>query len=260
MPAPNPIEAGTVFGQLTVLRPSKRELHYVCRCSCGTVKDVRKDHLRGGKIVSCGCYKDRAASKRAKAGVMSKANVTHGASRSRAYTAWLSMRQRCNNPNAFAYSDYGGRGIRICKRWDDFANFLADMGQPGKSRTLERIDNNRGYDPENCRWASRREQQNNRRVNRLVKFRGTTRTVAEWSRLTGIHHNTISQRLDKGLPVTVVLSPERVAGPSKLTPDDVRAIRRVTDIPGSVLARGYGVSPANIVAIRQRRSWADLPD
>lgn len=252
------IQQGAVFSQLTVVRPSTRPKYFVCLCECGVRKEVRGDHLRTGKILSCGCFKARTARERALAGVMGD-RVTHGASRTPAYTSWLAMRQRCNNKKSNAYRYYGGRGIRICERWQHFPNFLADMGQPGKGQEIDRINNDGHYEPRNCRWASRSDQQNNRRANRRIKIGGVTRTIAEWSRLSGIHHNTLTQRIDNGYPSGLLLSRKRLVGhPTKLTAKDVRAIRKSKD-GGTILARRYGVSPGNITAIRQRRSWKDLP-
>lgn len=108
------------------------------------------------------------------------------------------MRQRCNNPEVRAYPRYGGRGIAVCARWLSFANFLADMGpRPTPAHTVERIDNNGPYAPENCRWADRTEQANNTRKNRHLTLNGATRTLAEWSRATGIGTHTIGARIDR---------------------------------------------------------------
>lgn len=198
------------YGLLTETVPGQTGKYRSVRCDCGTEKDVRIDHLRGGKVISCGCEAARRASARAHR--MHEANTTHGKSRSRVHNAWLGMKQRCENANHRFYSYYGGRGITVCERWQDFENFLADMGEPGEGETLDRVDNNRGYEPGNCRWASRREQMNNRRVNRTITWKGVTATVAEWSALTGIHYNTIAKRLDAGRPPDEILSYDNFHG------------------------------------------------
>lgn len=113
--------------------------------------------------------------------------------------SWCAMKQRCTNPNHRAYPVYGGRGITVCERWTRFSAFLADLGQPKRGETLDRIDNAKGYAPGNCRWASRSEQQNNRRVNVLVTYKGKTLNLMQWSKLTGIHRNTLDQRRLAGM-------------------------------------------------------------
>lgn len=197
------------FGSLTVVGPDTEgsERYRVCRCDCGTEKRVRLDHLRTGKIVSCGCVKARKASERAH--ILHAASTTHGATGTRAHKIWMSMRQRCNNPNSRFFAYYGGRGIHVCEQWNaSFESFLADMGQPAPDQEIDRIDNDRGYEPGNCRWATRQEQQNNRRVNRFVTYQGETHTISEWSRLTGIHRNTLDLRLASGIPLSEVFTPE----------------------------------------------------
>jgi hypothetical protein len=131
-----------------------------------------------------------------------------GKSRSRVHNVWLGMKQRCFNKNNRFYAYYGARGITIDPRWMDFTNLLADMGEPPEDREIDRIDNDGPYAPWNCRWTTRTEQQNNRRANRTITLDGKTQTISQWSRDTGIHHNTITQRLDAGLSPTQILSPE----------------------------------------------------
>lgn len=115
------------------------------------------------------------------------------------YWAWRSMRQRCNKPSHHAYRDYGGRGISICPRWDDFAKFMEDMGpRPSVRHSLDRIDNDGPYSPENCRWATRQEQSENKRSNRWVDIDGVRRTVTEWCRHSGISEGTAHRRIAWG--------------------------------------------------------------
>lgn len=117
----------------------------------------------------------------------------------RFYNIWVAMRQRCSNPNSTAWANYGGRGIVVCQRWEDFAHFVEDM-YPGYRDDLliERIDNDGPYSPENCRWASRAEQLENRRGTRWITCDGKTQTIAQWSVETGIGERTIRSRLSKG--------------------------------------------------------------
>lgn len=124
------------------------------------------------------------------------------------YIIWRNMRGRCSNPGNNRYATYGARGISVCERWDrDFLNFLEDMGRrPSPKHSLERIDNDQGYFPENCRWATRKEQARNRRSSRFLDFNGQTRTSAEWSELTGISQGTLHARLKSGWPVERALT------------------------------------------------------
>lgn len=195
------------FGLLTVLSVDEADRKYrLCSCDCGTQKRVRIDHLRLGKTLSCGCEHARRSS--ARAGNMHRANITHGKTKSRAYSIWCSMRQRCNNENFKYFPYYGGRGIKVHDEWNaSFEAFLRDMGEPPMGYEIDRIDNNGHYEPGNCRWATRAEQQNNRRVNRFITHNGETLTIAEWSRRTGISRNTIDQRLAANWSIDRVLAP-----------------------------------------------------
>jgi hypothetical protein len=128
---------------------------WLCRCECGRESKVTTKSLRGRHVVSCGCF--RLEILRTKA-------ITHGMSKTNIYHRYCSMIDRCCNPRAEKYQFYGGRGIRICKRWrNSFSNFLKDMGLPPVGTSLDRIDVNGNYEPSNCRWATRSQQMKNRR-------------------------------------------------------------------------------------------------
>lgn len=117
------------------------------------------------------------------------------------YNLWKAMRMRCLSPKVKAYDSYGGRGIRICERWDSFENFVADMGPRPEGMTLERKDNDGNYEPANCVWASRTNQANNRRSNRIVEYAGERLTLAELSRKFGIPYGRLYMRLSRGVSI-----------------------------------------------------------
>lgn len=183
---------GKRIGRLVVLGFAgyrHEQATWVCRCDCGQQTVVFGSALRRKKPTrSCGCLAREAASTN---------NSTHGLTRTPEHYAWCNMRGRCENPTDLAYSRYGGRGIKVCERWHIFENFLADMGKrPTAHHSLDRIDNDGDYCPENCRWATRRQQTNNRRGNRILTHNGESLTVSQWSRKLGIKTATIISRLN----------------------------------------------------------------
>lgn len=185
---------GQTFGRLTVFgRAPRRKNHayWLCRCACGREKEVYGSDLRHGKTKSCGCLARK-----------------HGESKSPTYLSWVGMRRRCIREDRPHWGDYGGRGIRICDRWESYENFVADMGERPAGCTLDRIDNDGDYEPSNCRWATPSEQSRNRRSNRPITVDGETRTIVEWSELSGVHRSTIWRRLKRGwAPREAVFAP-----------------------------------------------------
>lgn len=157
----------TAFGRLRVTGEGARRGRNrtaACTCDCGKAVEVLTFSLTSGRTQSCGCLQRERQSATAK--VVGLANKRHGESQKRTpeYSAWLSMHSRCGNPRHRAYANYGGRGIAVCERWAAFENFLADMGRrPSEKHSLDREDNDRGYEPGNCRWATDSEQNSNRR-------------------------------------------------------------------------------------------------
>ncbi|MEI8142862.1 MAG: hypothetical protein WCG90_08350 [Chitinophagia bacterium] len=155
---------GQVFGQLTVLARAENaedgHSRWLCQCSCGNQKVVQSNNLKK-TTRSCGCLIVER---------VSKLNLTHGKTHTKEFKTWDSMKQRCENPKNISYKDYGGRGIKVCDRWiDSFENFLADMGEaPSKNHSIDRKDVNGNYEPNNCRWATAKEQRTNQRP-RLYK-------------------------------------------------------------------------------------------
>jgi hypothetical protein len=211
---------GRKFGRLLVISDmgtnKKLKSLWGCLCECGNNLIVMGSDLINGNTKSCGCLQREATS---------KAKTKHGQTRflkvSRAYSCWSEMKQRCLNPNNSQYKDYGGRGIIVCKRWLEketgFANFLSDMGNPPDMMTIERLDNNGSYSPDNCKWATRKEQGNNKRNNRFLSHEGETRTLSQWADYIGINQDTLGCRLNSyHWSIEKTLStPLRVAGQTR---------------------------------------------
>lgn len=194
---------GERFGRLTVVafhaRGETGDHEWVVRCDCGA-DAIRKFRLMySGRTTSCGCVFRET---------MERRNTTHGLSRKfpREYRVWKDMRSRCRRPNDTNFAGYGGRGIRVCDRWDSFAAFFEDMGERPEGMTIDRIDVDGHYEPSNCRWADDITQANNKRSNVRITKDGRTLTLQEWAEATGIRRETISWRLRQGWPIDRVFS------------------------------------------------------
>ena len=182
------------YGYLTVIReeqkyvsPSGAKSRKVyCKCECGNKTSVLLSHLRSGRIKSCGCYI------KAKRLVM---GITHGKTRTKEHNSWVGLRGRTLNPNDRAWKHYGGRGIKVCSRWEkSFENFLEDMGPaPDKKAQIDRINNDGHYEPSNCRWAS--PLTNNRNRRNVKKFQGLT--TNEWAAVFKVPKSTMHFKVQK---------------------------------------------------------------
>lgn len=186
-----------VFARLTVIdflgRTKLGTVLWRCRCSCGADVVVQAGNLLNGHTKSCGCFNRE---------VRMATHTTHGhtknRSMSKAYKAWGQIKERTANQNRADFKNYGGRGIKMCKRWSNsFEAFLKDMGEPKQGMSLDRRNNDGHYEPKNCKWSTRKEQNNNKRTNRMVTFRGQTKTLAQWAEMIGVHRCTLSARITK---------------------------------------------------------------
>lgn len=181
---------GEKFGKLSVLsraeNGSSNNARWNCVCECGTIKTVASGHLRTGLIVSCGCKKIER---------LKMMNTKHGASNTSEYYSWQNMIQRCTKKTSTSYMDYGGRGITVCKRWrNSYSDFIEDMGmKPSTGYSIERIDVNGNYEPNNCIWATAAEQSKNKRVNKnsVTGFSGISPRNGKWTARIGADNKRI---------------------------------------------------------------------
>ena len=184
------IVTGRTYGQLTVVRLVKPQ-YWECVCICGRSKIVRATHLRHGHTKSCGCMRRRR---------VIRYSTIHGRCGDPAYSSWKNMLTRCQNPKSPNYKYYGGRGIQVCERWANVETFLSDLGtKPSPSHSLERIDNELDYCPENCRWATKKEQSYNKRSSHFLTLNGQSRCLSEWAELAGLKSKTVSNRIHRGM-------------------------------------------------------------
>lgn len=175
-----------------------------CTCDCGSRTERLLGGIRDGRIKGCGCM--RGLSRR-------KHGESHVAGNTPEYRAWCLLRSRCNRKTDPRFSSYGGRGISVCGRWNDFANFLEDMGRrPSPRHSIDRINNNGNYEPGNCRWATATQQSLNTRRNVLLTLNGETRALSVWAQLLNIDRATLAKRLRLGWSVERTLTTLTVRG------------------------------------------------
>jgi hypothetical protein len=177
--------AGERFERLLVLSqapkksPTHKNADWICQCDCGTIKTIRGNLLRTGATRSCGCLSRETAS---------RLMTTHGLSKTPEFAVWHTMKARCYNPKNHGYKSHGARGITVCERWlNSFVDFRADMGQrPSKKHSIDRIDNDGNYTPENCRWATASMQGRNTSRNNVIEIDGVSLCVADWCDLMDV--------------------------------------------------------------------------
>jgi len=203
----NPRELkGLQVDRLKVIAVHSRRGHHrywLCVCACGRRLSVRQDHLTGRRVKSCGCWRQETRT------------TCGGLARTPEHKAWWAMIDRCTNRMHPQFKDYGGRGIAVCERWrgpNGCQNFVADMGlRPTAEHTLDREDNNKGYDAANCRWVPMLVQQNNKRSNNVIEWNGEKLTESQWCRRQGLPIRMIGRRLRAGWPLDIAMtrSPSR---------------------------------------------------
>lgn len=191
---------GQKFGRLTVTscagKTPQGQLLWNCVCECGNTHVARGSSLRSGRLRSCGCLRRDEARER-----FTKHGYGKFVKRTKEYRVWLNMRDRCHNPNNPGWTNYGGRGIRVCSRWNSFNDFLKDMGKCPPAKSIDRIDNNGNYEPSNCRWATCKEQANNQRNRKdghYLTINGVNKSAAYWGRIAGVSRNAVLARLKRG--------------------------------------------------------------
>jgi len=191
-------------------------------CDCGSKGSVKVVNLHLGK--SCGCETRKRLFKHGQ-------SPTTGRASSPEYRGWTMLRDRCNNENNRFFSSYGGRGIKVCPRWDDFNAFLADMGpRPSPGHSIDRIDGDKGYEPGNCRWATATEQSRNRKNNIVLEHDGKRMCLSEWAAETGIGYATLQMRVRAGWPTHRALTekPNNINGRMGRKPK-----KRARDVPAT---------------------------
>ena len=252
------------FGRLVVLsfwgHDKFGRTRWLCRCDCGNAATPSSNKLRLGETRSCGCLHDEVCRLRA---------TTHGSSKSQLYGVWSSAKGRCHNPTDQRYARYGGRGIFMCEAWrTNFEAFARDMSPRPSGMTLERIDNDGPYSPENCRWATMKEQGRNNSRNRRYTHNGETLLLSEWEERTGIPASALRYRIvDAGWTVERALTTASrnqdgyVHPNAKTEPSIVSQIKTAYKHDGASqaeLSRRFGVSQAQVSRIVRGKQWKHI--
>lgn len=189
---------GQRVGRLTAIMEVEKK-RWLCVCDCGNEKVVRVDHLRSGATSSCGCLRLETMRRRWSE-MVKHGDCRRSTGKAKEWIVWQGVVNRCYRPRSSAYFRYGARGVTMCDAWrNSYECFLADMGRmPTPKHTIERINNELGYSPENCRWATRKEQANNRSTNHWLALNGEKKTCSQWSSVVGIPSLTLVARKARG--------------------------------------------------------------
>jgi hypothetical protein len=196
---------GKRFGRLKVLNidtSNKKRVCWICQCDCGNKITVFAFNLKKGNTKSCGCFRKE------KSRIFASQTKTHGMTKTRLYKTWCGIKRRCFCKKDPSYKNYGERGIQICDEWkNDFMSFYTWAMQSGYKYTLtiDRIDVNGNYCPENCRWATSKEQARNTRTNHIIEHNGERHCIAEWAEIMHIKRDLIDKKLKKGVPDNAVI-------------------------------------------------------
>lgn len=193
---------GMRYGRLTVISQAERTndgfTQWLCKCDCGKTKIIPTHNLT--RIQSCGCYKQE---------VFKRDHIKHGNSKTKLYHVWSSMKARCKNQNNKEWHRYGGRGISVCEEWrngyEPFQNWALSHGYK-EGLTLDRIDNDKGYSPDNCRWITLSEQQNNTSRNRFIEYNGEVKTASQIAKENNVNAKMFCQRIASGWDIERALN------------------------------------------------------
>lgn len=197
---------GMKFNRLTVqyLKGKKHgRAYWICRCNCGGRIELPTHRIIDKKnpTRSCGCFRKENT------GNMFR---THGCTNDDTYAIWCKIKERCLNKKSTFYLNYGGRSIKLCKRWHSFENFKEDMGdRPYPTATIDRIDNNGNYEPLNCRWATMKQQANNKRNNVILEFNGISKNISQWAEYLGLKRGTLNSRIIRKWELRHALDPKK---------------------------------------------------
>lgn len=200
------VAIGQTFNRLTVIGNGPTPWKKVCLCVCGKTTSASVYDLHTGNHKSCGCLWKEVNAKLTRARL-----TTHGMSKTPTYNCWNAMRARCLVVSDANYASYGGRGIKVCEAWSLFSQFLTDMGKKPSGMSLDRIDVDGDYEPGNCRWATPKQQVDNRRITQFLTISGETKPLSTWAAEFGLKPNTIRYRVRSGWPMEKVLSPSKKA-------------------------------------------------
>ena len=259
---------GRRYGKLTVVAHSGvhtysngRKVHiWDCKCDCGNTKRADAGNLKSGNVRSCGCLFQPSV-----------ISTKHGMSRSTEFYIWSGILARCYNQNSAAYHRYGGRGIQVCDEWkESFEAFYKDMGdRPSNNHSVDRIDNDGDYSPENCRWATRQEQGRNTSSNRWFTYNGKRMILADWAKEVGMPLARLHTRLKRGWTfedaITIPLNGKRGKkgvdnSNAKLDYWTVMWIKRLLSVgnKGRYIAHIFGISEGLVSSIKCGNSWKEV--